>query len=491
MNRILHPRSLGAKLFLASVTTAFTIFIVNVFLFYQINKVMERVEKVYVSNVQIIQLSDTLLEVQNAMTEYLSTKNSDSLEHYYSSSSDYLNLLSSLDKTAIDTSAVLTLENIKNISATYLSETENALQAKRGRNISRYKNKYNNASRLYSYLNAYITSLNATQFKNNNATYQSMRQSFQVLETTSMLVLFLVSVGNLLIALIATRRTMRPLRELVDYASEVGNGNFDLEPMDIPNPNDEVGILSTAFFEMVHRIQGYISELKASMEHESQMKENELKMNAHLKEAELKYLQAQINPHFLFNTLNAAVQLSMMESADRTYQYLQNVAAFFRAKTNREMQITTLQDEIELVDHYMYIMDVRFSGDIQYEKEIDASLIHITIPSMILQPLMENAINHGVRDISWEAKIKLSIYALGNQIVISVKDNGKGMSEEKILELLKGEQTERQKGDETNGVGLWNVIHRMQLFYGKEDVFDIISAGQNQGTEILFYLPKP
>ena len=322
MNRILHPRSLGAKLFLASVTTAFTIFIVNVFLFYQINKVMERVEKVYVSNVQIIQLSDTLLEVQNAMTEYLSTKNSDSLEHYYSSSSDYLNLLSSLDKTAIDTSAVLTLENIKNISATYLSETENALQAKRGRNISRYKNKYNNASRLYSYLNAYITSLNATQFKNNNATYQSMRQSFQVLETTSMLVLFLVSVGNLLIALIATRRTMRPLRELVDYASEVGNGNFDLEPMDIPNPNDEVGILSTAFFEMVHRIQGYISELKASMEHESQMKENELKMNAHLKEAELKYLQAQINPHFLFNTLNAAVQLSMMESADRTYQYL-------------------------------------------------------------------------------------------------------------------------------------------------------------------------
>ena len=144
MNRILHPRSLGAKLFLASVTTAFTIFIVNVFLFYQINKVMERVEKVYVSNVQIIQLSDTLLEVQNAMTEYLSTKNSESLEHYYSSSSDYLNLLSSLDKTAIDTSAVLTLENIKNISTTYLSETENALQAKRGRNISRYKNKYNN-----------------------------------------------------------------------------------------------------------------------------------------------------------------------------------------------------------------------------------------------------------------------------------------------------------------------------------------------------------
>ena len=62
---------------------------------------------------------------------------------------------------------------------------------------------------------------------------------------------------------------------------------------------------------------------------------------------------------------------------------------------------------------------------------------------------------------------------------------------EQILELLKGEEAKRQKGDETNGVGLWNVIHRMQLFYGKEDVFDIISAGQNQGTEILFYLPKP
>ena len=249
--------------------------------------------------------------------------------------------------------------------------------------------------------------------------------------------------------------------------------------------------MTTAFNEMVVSMRGYLQKLRESMELENQMKERELLMDAHLKEAQLKYLQAQINPHFLFNTLNAGAQLAMMEDAKSTYRYLQNVAAFFRSKTNRDEQITSLADEIRLVDSYMYIINVRFSGSIRYEKNIDEDLVHVTMPSMTLQPIVENAVNHGIRDIDWPAVITLSVYRTGNSITISVRDNGVGMEEQQMQEILSGEAHPRKKGDETNGVGLANVVNRLQLFYEQRDVFDITSAGPGKGTEVLLFLPMP
>jgi len=214
-------------------------------------------------------------------------------------------------------------------------------------------------------------------------------------------------------------------------------------------------------------------------------------MDAELKDAELKYLQAQINPHFLFNTLNAGTQLALMEQADTTYRYLQNVASFFRAKTNREKQVTTLTDEISLVDNYLYIINVRFSGAISYEKIIDDDLTNVAMPSMILQPIVENAINHGFRNLDRPKKIVLSVYRLGSLISLSVKDNGHGMTQEQIENILAGNVPVRARGDETNGVGLGNVVNRLQLFYKTEDVIDITSAGPEKGTEVILYIPMP
>ena len=150
---------------------------------------------------------------------------------------------------------------------------------------------------------------------------------------------------------------------------------------------------------MVLSIQDYITRLRQSMETERQMQEKELRMEAHLKDAQLKYLQAQINPHFLFNTLNAGAQLAMMEDAEKTYEYIQNVADFFRYSVKKDYGSVSLEEEIKLVDHYIYIINVRFAGDIQYSKQIDNRLIKVSVPAMILQPLVENCVNHGIRGI--------------------------------------------------------------------------------------------
>lgn len=214
-------------------------------------------------------------------------------------------------------------------------------------------------------------------------------------------------------------------------------------------------------------------------------------LESHLTNARLKYLMAQISPHFLFNTLNAGAQLAMIEGADRTYTYIQNVAAFYRYNIKNDMEHTSLGEEIKMVDNYMYIINVRFANEIQYEKDIDESLMHIEIPMMILQPIIENCVNHGVRNVTYDKKIKLSVSMENDMVCISISDNGIGMSQEKINEIMNSKVDADETDADSNGVGVSNVISRLRLFYNKEDVIEFTSQGENQGTEVAIYIPMP
>ena len=163
-----------------------------------------------------------------------------------------------------------------------------------------------------------------------------------------------------------TRRLTRPLKILSRRAKEVTAGDLSV---DIPvfRTGDEVESLSKAFDKMMGSIREYVEAQRVSMEKENEMRENELKTQTLLKDAQLKYLQSQINPHFLFNTLNAGMQLAMIEDADKTALFIENMAEFFRYNLSRINEDATLADEIQLVDHYIYILNVRFAGDIHYK----------------------------------------------------------------------------------------------------------------------------
>ncbi len=482
--------SLQAKLVMTFLLTSTIIFTVTITLFSNVNYAFDQIDSVYMSNVSINTLSDALTNEQNALTAFLDTKSTDSLENYYRYSQDYSQLLNNLSSVNCDNDVLIMEKNIRTLSENYSKWADAAVKAKRSRNIIEYKASYEKATTIYGYIGAYIYSLNNVQFKDNSASYNKLHQTFGLLEGLAIFNLLAVIILNVVITVLITRSITSPLRKLADYAGEISRGNFDVPALDITS-HDEIATVSKAFNQMVINIKEYIEKLKTSMETSRLLKEKELLTDTHLKEAELKYLQAQINPHFLFNTLNAGTQLAMMENADTTYKYLQNVAAFFRNKTNREKQITTLESEISLVDSYIYIINVRFSGSIVYEKRIDEDLVNVSVPSMILQPIIENAINHGIRDIDREGHILLSVYKSQGDICISIKDNGKGMTHQQIEALLQGEAPVHVKGDETNGVGLTNVISRLKLFYNRDDVFDITSAGEDKGTEVILYIPDP
>lgn len=217
--------------------------------------------------------------------------------------------------------------------------------------------------------------------------------------------------------------------------------------------------------------------------------ERELLMKNHLKDAQLKYLQAQINPHFLFNSLNAGAQLAMMEDAEKTCLFVERMADFFRYNVRKMSEDATLGEELEAVDNYIYILNVRFAGDINYMKETDAGVEDIRVPSMILQPIVENSVNYGIRHMEGEGYIHVTVKREGGQVIIRIKDNGKGMEPEKIKAILENTPEGHTGQSESTGIGINNVKSRMELYYNRKGLLQIESRGPDQGTVVSLIIP--
>lgn len=480
--------SIQTKLLLVFLMIALIILGVNWYIYFNINKMIANIDTVYESNAMLNELQNGLTLIHRNLERFLDTKDTDAIEEYLRNEQEYLNRLENLNTYILNDETMIMEKNIYHMSQTYIEITDKAIEAKRGRNIAKYKEYYDDADELYGYLNSYLYSLNNRQFQNNSENYEMLFSALKFSETSNLLILCMVSALNGILIVFLTKGITNPLIELAKAADEVAKGELDIR-LSERRPRDEVGIVTNAFDQMIKSLKNYIAQLKRSMELESAMRERQLMMETHLRDAKLNYLQAQINPHFLFNTLNAGAQLAMMEGADKTYQYIQNVADFFRYNVKKNHDTVTLEEEIELIDHYVYIINVRFSGEIHFKKEIDEELIHAQLPSMILQPIVENCINHGVRGISREKLIELSVYEERGSICVSIRDNGVGMSEEKIEKIMNRKLEENDLDDVINGVGLDNVIVRLRLFFEREDVIDITSAGQDMGTEVAIYIP--
>lgn len=485
--------TLQTKLLLAFVATTLIILMVNVYMYYNINQMITQLDEIYLSNVSLNELTESLLDVQDNMTDYLNTKTSDAMEEYYRAEQEYSNKINKLNNITTNNRLQRMEKNIRNISDRYLEMTNQTIEAKRGRNVEKYKIRYEKATELYEYICTYIYSLNNEQFMENTGSYKILSLSLRYTEYVSLTILLVIAFCNIVIITIITKSITKPIRRLAEKANQVAKGNLEVQLVEV-RTHDEIAVVGKAFNKMVISLKEYINQIKDSMEKERQMKEKELMMETHLKDAQLRYLQAQINPHFLFNTLNAGAQLAMMEEADRTYEYIQNVAEFFRYNVKKNKETVTLEEEIELVDNYIYILNVRFSGDIHYEKrikeEVKGQLSRIQIPSMILQPIVENCINYGIRNIEWQGLVVLSVYERENYVCISIKDNGIGISKEMLSNIMNSRLKESDVSTDSNGVGLNNVISRLRLFFDDEDAFEILSDGENLGTEVIISIPN-
>ena len=480
--------SIQNRLSFAMVVVMVFVMCINFFIFEQIHTGVDRIDAVFSSNAAINDLSDTLNKLEGTVYEYLNTKGSKSLENYYRYEQDYRELLDEFNDRNVDSEVKMLEKNIRRMSESYLDQTNETVQAKRGRNIEKYKTSYEKETQLYEYINSYIYKLNNLRFRMNSSNYQILLSSMDVLYRLALVVIFIVAAVGVAIIILVVRSMIRPLTQLSITAHEVARGNLNVPVLPVIR-EDEVGVVTRGFNQMLDSIRLNIRQQRESMEKQAQMKERELLMETHLKEAQLKYLQAQINPHFLFNCLNAGAQLAMLEDAERTGVFLEKMADFFRYNVRKMEDDALLWEEVEAVDNYIYILNVRFAGDIHYEKDVDEGIGDVRIPSMILQPLVENAIQHGIHDCMENGKVRMSIHRGVNVLEITVSDNGAGMTAEMIDKVMAGKA--RNKGEDrySTGIAVGNVIDRLELYYKQKGLLTIESGGPGTGTSVHITLP--
>ena len=278
--------SLRKKMILAFCTPAILLFLVNMMLYFGTARMIDSLDAVFASNTSLNELSDCLDRVQSATTGYLDTKTSDALEQYYTYEQDYNNLVMTLSNTNDDNENRVMEKNIRNMSLNYLELTNQAIESKRGGNVEKYKTNYDEATRLHGYISKSINSLNNKQFVNNSMSYAAMMSALQTLEQLNLFTLIIIGVANLSFVVLIASTITEPLIKLSNSANRVSKGDFDIELLTV-HSNDEVGVVTNAFNKMVISIREYIVKLRESMEVERRLKENELIMENHIKDAEL------------------------------------------------------------------------------------------------------------------------------------------------------------------------------------------------------------
>ncbi|MSS14637.1 sensor histidine kinase [Porcincola intestinalis] len=511
-------RSIQSRLIMIMAGMMLLVLAVNLYVFRQTRTMVQTIDSVFVSNSTIVKLSDTLDKVGSSMYDYLSTRGSSSLEDFYRYEEDLREITTSFNDQNTSSPMLMLEKNIREMSEAYLEAAEKAIQAKRGRNVEEYRRKYADSKRLNGYIDDAVYALNSRRFAQNSRNYQMLQNTMGVLEASSMVMILTAFVMAMFLAVMLIRAIFGPLKELAGAADRVAAGDFDVDVRETGS-GDEIAVVTHAFRKMLFSIREYIERQRASMEKESRMKENALAMQAHLKEAQLNFLQAQINPHFLFNSLNAGSQLAALEGADRTQDYLGRMADFFRYDVQKTGGSASLEEELELVDNYIYILNVRFSGDIHFDKILDQDirLSDITMPSMTLQPIVENAVQHGIHDDHEHGRIWLYVEMVDGEdapdgqptVMVTVSDNGAGMTADQIMCLMESGRGKTDGGgvpetdgdemasgslagtgkEETAGVAMGNVMARLTLYYGREGLLRVSSDGPGLGTQVTVFLP--
>mgnify|MGYP000077425446 CR=1 FL=1 len=476
--------SLVSKIMIEVGVLAVLLFSINMLFYARINNSMQEMDDVYASNAQITELGQVFDDVQDSMYQYLKVKNSQALMDYYQNEAKYRQELEKLNERNIDDSVKLLEKKIRKMSESYLSCTAGTVAAKRGRNVEKYKQEYDESLELYSYIQSSMDELNKQLFKENSQTYAALRAVMRYLEISNMMIMLLVVICGMFLLIMATREMFLPLTNMAETAQLVGQGNFNVK-MPPADSRDELGTVTRAFNTMVDNLGLYIARTKASMEKEQQMIERELLMETHLKEAQLKYLQSQINPHFLYNTLDIIVWMIENEKQADAVKVVTALARFFRISLSRGKSIIPVRDELEHVRNYLMIQHMRFKNRFTYEIEADEDVMELASVKLILQPLVENAVYHGMEFMDGDGEIRIRVYRDGEDLYMKVSDNGLGMTKEQV----KGMFTDKPhvKSGSGSGIGVRNVNERIRLYFGQEYGLSIESE-LDEGTVVTIHM---
>lgn len=272
------------------------------------------------------------------------------------------------------------------------------------------------------------------------------------LVTTCLITLFIVIIITATLTTNTVRSITIPIRKLCTQTSKVAKGDFTVNTK-VESIN-EIAILTHNFNDMTQEIGLLIEDIKRNQE------------NLHL--IEMKLLQAQINPHFLYNTLDTIVWLAEANKNDEVVAIVTYLSDFFRTTLSKGKDFITIQEEELHVESYMKIQKFRYQDIMDFEIHIDKDLYPYTIPKLMLQPLAENALVHGVRNKRGSGHISITGKKDGERIIFQVADDGRGMNAEELFKLRQCIANNNNNATDNGGFGIVNVNQRIRSYYGKD-----------------------
>ena len=327
--------------------------------------------------------------------------------------------------------------------------------------------------------NLYISTITNTGWKvsvfTNNSQIYSVLYNFIIIVIITIL---LLSIVYIFIVYVIVKQVTYPLYRLQAEMNKVKDLNYDVNRSKLKKGSKEIIQLDATFNEMMRRIR-YLAD-KLLQEQENQRK------------SELKALQNQINPHFLYNTLDSIIYMIDKGENQKAEEMIVALSKFFRISISRGKTIIPLKDEVEHVRNYLLIQKIRFGDQFTYSIDVDPSLYQYSCIKLILQPLVENAIEHGLNDNESGGQIEIIGTQNESYIILKIKDNGYGISEEKLEQIYKSFHDDSIH----QGVGLKNVYQRIKIYYGEEadikidSLFDEGTSLFDEGTIISIYIPK-
>lgn len=336
-------------------------------------------------------------------------------------------------------------------------------------------------------LAVYALRLGRATMQHGSARYRQTLRLYEALPVLNVILLLLSFLTVAGIFRLLEGSLIRPILEMSAQSRRLAENDFTVPDLSVRN-DDEVGELILAFNRMKHATMDQIATLEEKNRIESDLHRQQLErleLEQNLDRTKLEMLKSQVNPHFLFNTLNMISCMARLEDAAQTDRMILSLSGIFRYNLRTKEQEVALGQELEALDDYIRIQQTRFEGRISYKKQILVDPWRVRLPSFTLQPIVENAFLHGLARREEGGRVFLRIWQEGALLYISIADNGVGMDARQLARLSGSVREGRQTGQ---GIGLGNISRRIAMLYPEGDLR--IYSRPQRGTVIQCVIPQ-
>lgn len=351
-------------------------------------------------------------------------------------------------------------------------------------------NEYNQRE---DYLEQYSRRLLQLTVEAGSSAYTEKLPLFRVLpfifiNFTLIMLVIVVEMGSVMKESIA-----KPVRELSQEAQRIARSDFSGEDIHVEN-RDDLGELVSIFNDMKHAMEENIQTIQENHRMTELLQQEKLEnseMEKRLNANRLELLKSQINPHFLFNTLNMIGSMADLEDAPTTEKMTQSLAQLFRYNLNTREQIVPIEMELRIAENYMYLQKMRFGSRIQYQVNTPEDVSHIRIPSFTMQPLVENAIVHGLSKKEQGGTVSITVTEdpTSEIVTLLIEDDGLGIAEERLSALNARMHNPEENKTARIGIGLGNIYRRIRTLYPEGGDLRI-DAKEGVGTRITLTIPQ-